>query len=167
MWADLEESKLMLLRFLVLASIVVALGCTHQEALVEKQREAIHQRWEREKQDEQKHEQKLAEIRQYQLPKNYQQLIDAYFVQVLKDPDSRRIEYTVTPFGSLACGTINAKNSFGGYTGKQPFFAYFGTNGNLVQLVSFPDDYLGNLRLSKDRGRVQLEYKLLQHCGFQ
>ena len=53
---------------------------------------------------------------------------------VLKDPDSAR-------FGAMAasktadnivyvCGTVNARNSFGGYTGAQPFTGVMTTIGS-------------------------------------
>src|SRR5262245_60082176 len=38
------------------------------------------------------------------LPKDYQQQIDAHFFAILKDPDSRKIEYQGNPYGSLVCG---------------------------------------------------------------
>jgi hypothetical protein len=79
-----------------------------------------------------------AKIRATSLPANYQQVIDAYFVTTLKDPDSRRIVYGSNPYGSLVCGTVNARNSFGGYTGQQPFYAYFTAWGEVAELVIYP-----------------------------
>jgi hypothetical protein len=76
-------------------------------------------------------------IRTTSLPTNYQQVIDAYFVNTLKDPDSRRIVYGSNPYGSLVCGTVNARNSFGGYTGQQPFYAYFTADGEIAELVIY------------------------------
>jgi hypothetical protein len=59
-----------------------------------------------------------------------------YFENTLKDPESAR--YTFRPtinswlasgslrrFGWFMCGTVNAKNSYGGYTGQHMFLAYF------------------------------------------
>jgi hypothetical protein len=132
---------------------------------VERQREEIHQRWEREKREAQEAqeaqqrrvqeqieaqqrevaqqqqtqiaiEQQVAHIRGSTLPKNHKVQIDTSFVRTLKDPDSRKITYTGNPYGSLVCGTINARNSYGGYTGPQPFYAYFAPNGQLAELQS-------------------------------
>jgi hypothetical protein len=48
---------------------------------------------------------------------------------ILKDPDSARISGIVAGVGSdgtiTACGWVNAKNSYGGYTGKRPFQGLF------------------------------------------
>ncbi len=65
-----------------------------------------------------------------------QKAVVTYFSGVLKDPDSARYQFmpavngiarmgSLTMKGWFMCGTINAKNSFGGYTGAQPFLAYF------------------------------------------
>lgn len=70
---------------------------------------------------------------------------DKYMVRVLKDPDSRRIEWGQSGkawiwagaigggyrYGYGLEGFVNAKNSFGGYTGSKPYFFFF-RNGALV-----------------------------------
>lgn len=49
------------------------------------------------------------------------------FERVLKDPDSARfpVIYARKSASGLIyyCGLVNSRNSFGGYTGNQPFFA--------------------------------------------
>ncbi len=63
-------------------------------------------------------------------PENYKELITAYMLNQLKDPDSAKFEFNKPPakawfgygdkiFGWGVCATVNAKNSYGGYTGKQ------------------------------------------------
>src|SRR5689334_17187693 len=46
----------------------------------------------------------------------------------LKDPDSAKIEGVVAGKGTdgrtFVCGLVNAKNSYGGYSGKMPFRGY-------------------------------------------
>lgn len=63
--------------------------------------------------------------------------VQRYFEQTLKDPDSAR--YRFRPYrrgvldlsggrawaGVFMCGAVNARNSYGGYTGHQTFLAYF------------------------------------------
>lgn len=63
----------------------------------------------------------------------------------LKDPDSARFGAAV--FGGVdaagakyACGTVNAKNSMGGYTGEQMYAVKW--NGPNAQVLSIGDDYL-------------------------
>ncbi len=69
-------------------------------------------------------------------PYNYQQVIDRYLAARLKDPSSLQYEHIKRPtpiwvgpigFGSVkygygVCAYVNAKNSYGGYTGKRLFF---------------------------------------------
>lgn len=43
---------------------------------------------------------------------------------MLKDPDSAKFELLFTGRNNLECGTVNAKNSFGGYTGAQAYMQY-------------------------------------------
>jgi len=67
----------------------------------------------------------LTGLKQIPRPADYQARIDFVLSRTLKDPDSRRVTFDATPWGSLVCGTVNARNSFGGYTGGQPFVTYF------------------------------------------
>lgn len=65
-------------------------------------------------------------------PENYQEIIVNYFSMRLKDPSSAQYSFLKGPekqwygFGNVygygACFTINAKNSYGGYTGQQLHF---------------------------------------------
>jgi hypothetical protein len=52
----------------------------------------------------------------------------------LKDPESARFEGVFTStsadFGTVVCGYVNAKNAFGGYTGRKAFV----TSGTTVIL---------------------------------
>jgi hypothetical protein len=63
------------------------------------------------------------------LPADYQQQADAWLQDTLIDPDSRNVKFTGNPVGSLFCGTVNAKNRMGGYTGQAPCFGYFDATG--------------------------------------
>jgi len=51
--------------------------------------------------------------------KSTQQHLDAVRSK-LKDPDSARF-YELHSTGNSTCGFVNAKNSYGGFTGKKPF----------------------------------------------
>jgi hypothetical protein len=49
---------------------------------------------------------------------------------VLKDPDSAKIKVELVKGQGdnlLACGVVNAKNGFGGYTGDEPFMIWQGS----------------------------------------
>lgn len=67
-------------------------------------------------------------------PHDYETIIKTYMSRVLKDPDSGRFEFLNAPktawnkldglqYGYAVCANINAKNSYGGYTGFQ--MSYF------------------------------------------
>jgi hypothetical protein len=51
---------------------------------------------------------------------NKQQIATA-IRNLLKDPDSARFRWPAVREWGLYCGWVNAKNSYGGYTGFQPF----------------------------------------------
>lgn len=79
----------------------------------------------------------------YSLSPAEQQTVQEYVVGSLKDPDSAR-------FGQIAaakadngtiyvCGYVNARNSFGGYTGMQPYL------GQMIGPV-FKVQWWGNTR---------------------
>ena len=106
---------------------------------------------------------KLTAMRQAARPSDYQQRVDAVLVRLLKDPVSRQITYTATPYGSLVCGTVNARNSFGGYTGAQPFVAYFDSQGSLGDFKVYPAKELKTALLIGE----DLEQQLLRDCGYR
>jgi hypothetical protein len=93
------------------------------------------------------------------LPPDYASQIDARFVQILKDPGSRRVTYG-TPRGGAICGTANARNSFGGYTGAQVFLAYFNKQGQLEALKIYLEKELALKRFALD-----MDAQLLKACG--
>jgi hypothetical protein len=105
------------------------------------------------------------------LPPDYREQIDADFVRTLKDPDSRKITYQGTPYGSLVCGTVNARNSYGGYTGQQLFVAYFSQAGTLATVLLFSPqtvEALHELRVSPSArwiAQLYLENRLYADCG--
>lgn len=107
----------------------------------------------------------LAEAREARLPADYKKRIEARFVEILKDPDSRRVEYGGNPHGSVSCGTINAKNSYGGYTGRQPYVAYFTRSGEIAMLESFSDRDIVNVRQFSEPGDLyHVQFELLKAC---
>ena len=72
-----------------------------------------------------------------------QALIDAHaeaarklktkMMESLKDPESAKFPWmSMLLDGTLLCGYVNSKNSFGAYTGKE-FFSYDETNGLLMR----------------------------------
>lgn len=75
-------------------------------------------------------------------PKDYEEIIKSYMNNILKDPMSAQYTFLGAPqiawtayggkkFGYGTCVRINAKNSFGGYTGNQ--LSYFLIrNGSVV-----------------------------------
>jgi hypothetical protein len=76
-----------------------------------------------------------------QYPSDYEQTIKSYMAQRLKDPYSAQYQFLSQPrtawngigglkYGYAVCVLINAKNSFGGYTGSQ--LSYFMLRGNTI-----------------------------------
>jgi hypothetical protein len=102
----------------------------------------------------------LAGLKQIPLPSDYQARIDVVLSRVLKDPDSRKVTYTALPWGSLVCGTVNAKNSFGGYTGAQPFVTYFTAQKEMGHFKIYTAQEL-NTTLA---GGTDLEKEFLRAC---
>ena len=84
-------------------------------------------------------------------PSDFRRQIDRRLSEILKDPESRRVLYDGAPGGGIVCGLVNAKNSFGGYTGAQPFYAWFVFNGHLVEVEIYPPQALEGARLLRSR----------------
>ncbi|RKF36715.1 hypothetical protein [Paraburkholderia fungorum] len=89
-------------------------------------------------------------------PDNYQDVIHDYMENVLKDPDSARYDYLNSPqsgwrrtsnglkFGYVVCVNINARNSYGGYTGAQPSY-FMLRDGTVVSTVHGDGQYMDSL----------------------
>ncbi len=64
--------------------------------------------------------------------------------QNLKDPDSSKfsnlVAYQKDPHMIAVCGFVNAKNSYGGYVGATPFFAYVDVGVNGKAGLYFPGE---------------------------
>lgn len=71
-------------------------------------------------------------------PKNYEQIIKNNLNSTLKDPDSAKIDFLGDPqkfyhfrkYGYATCINLNAKNSYGGYSGYEK--VYFFIRDNVV-----------------------------------
>lgn len=83
-------------------------------------------------------------------PADYQAVIADYHAHTLKDPESARVQYLGGPvkgyikanpiardatYGYLVCMDVNAKNSFGGYTGNERT-AVFIRDGKVMRYVN-------------------------------
>jgi hypothetical protein len=70
---------------------------------------------------------KLEAAPRYSLSPKEMDTIKAAILPKLRDPESARFDVPVAakqPDGSVtACGTVNAKNGFGGYTGGKTYYA--------------------------------------------
>lgn len=77
-------------------------------------------------------------------PENPQSVAEEWIKERLIDPESARFDHLPlrqgysrlmgagTEFGWVQCGTVNAKNRMGGYTGRQQYFVTI-RNGVVVQ----------------------------------
>ncbi|PTA87453.1 hypothetical protein CWM66_26355 [Kosakonia sp. H7A] len=55
--------------------------------------------------------------------------------QTLKDPDSAKFNSYYRPFGDgvgYICGTVNAKNSYGGYVGNRNYYVHLTVGNNKI-----------------------------------
>lgn len=55
--------------------------------------------------------------------------------QTLKDPDSAKFNSYYRPFGDgvgYICGTVNAKNSYGGYVGNRNYYVHLTVENNKI-----------------------------------
>ncbi len=81
-------------------------------------------------------------------PSNYEQIIKRHLDMVLKDPESAKVTFLKGPytgwsglggrkFGYIVCADVNAKNSYGGYTGGK--LSYFMIKNDAVIQYMFSD----------------------------
>ncbi len=103
-------------------------------------------------------------------PKNYEKIIKDYFAGILKDPGSPTFAFTKPPtqsydgylnkenrFGYVVCGTVNAKNSYGGYTGPEPFYIFL-RNDRIIYHDSISNYLLGRAG-SPETGHIIINQK--------
>jgi hypothetical protein len=93
------------------------------------------------------------EIREHQIgqpPADYQSDIETWFQGVLKDPDSARYTFVAGPVAGKMMGTneykygwlytvhVNAKNSYGGYTGQERYDLVLNSDGKVLAFFAYP-----------------------------
>ena len=95
------------------------------------------------------HELTIADYGSY--PNDYEKIIQNHLQNYWKDPESARYKFLNTPktgwnrlgmkkYGYVICANINAKNSFGGYTGNR--MSYFMIkNGKVIDTVHGDGEY--------------------------
>lgn len=88
-------------------------------------------------------------------PENFREIIESTIREQLKDPDSAKFSGFTEPrkevmveqrnfvYGYSSCVFVNAKNSYGGYTGKQLYWAFI-RNGQVLRIKNTNDAY-GNI----------------------
>ncbi|QYY33554.1 hypothetical protein K2O51_31480 (plasmid) [Cupriavidus pinatubonensis] len=90
-------------------------------------------------------------------PMNYEEIIRDYMSSRLKDPFSAQYQFQNSPqrgfyglggaqYGFVVCALINAKNSYGGYTGARP--AYFMIRDGAVVNATIGDGSYGDAMAS-------------------
>ncbi len=74
----------------------------------------------------------------YELSGPSQDMVRSTIIKMLKDPESAKFGELAAvkyPNGVIVCGSVNAKNSFGGYAGASPFVGEL--VGDMFQLQQF------------------------------
>lgn len=106
-------------------------------------------------------QQEIADADYGQYPAAYEAVVRAYMAARLKDPDSAQYQFLNAPkqgwdafgkkrYGWVTCVQINAKNSYGGYTGNR--LHYFMLRGDQVVDVGGSDN---DVSAASTRGRCQ------------
>ncbi|AJJ69510.1 Uncharacterised protein [Yersinia pseudotuberculosis] len=85
-------------------------------------------------------------------PKNYKKLVEDAIRNELKDPDSAKFSDITTPrkevmvknrnfvYGYSSCVYVNAKNSYGGYAGKQLYWVFI-RNDEVLRVKNTNDEF--------------------------
>lgn len=135
--------KRIALLFLVAAVMASTLGCRNQQSTSRSYHDQMNAEIAQEKAQKDRY---LAQIKAQvatadcgPYPESYQQLAKAAIQQTLKDPDSAKFEFPGKPYKGFSyahtdfknettvfCWTVavkvNAKNSYGGYTGSKTWY---------------------------------------------
>ena len=80
----------------------------------------------------------------------FRAVYEAAIKDELKDPDSARFDwpyhFSRESNGFLTCGYVNARNSYGGFTGKTPIVAVYNHGAkpyfNILDDISYCPDYI-------------------------
>ena len=96
-----------------------------------------------------------------QYPTNYQEVVKSYMGERLKDPYSAQYDFFKGPtrlwtggglsskkYGYGVCARINAKNSFGGYTGSKLYF-FLINNGLVIRSYGEEEGIVGEAGAEK------------------
>ncbi|ELY4307188.1 hypothetical protein SMZ82_002439 [Cronobacter malonaticus] len=88
-------------------------------------------------------------------PNNYKKIVEDAIRNELKDPESARFSDMTPPkkevmveqgnfvYGYSLCVNVNAKNSYGGYVGKQLYWVFM-RNNNVLRITNTTEPY-GNI----------------------
>jgi len=108
----------------------------------------------------------ISAVEQGRVPKDCNKKIDKWMIDNLKDPDSRKVEFGKNT-QVVACGSVNAKNSYGGYTGKKPFTAWFTSTGDLADLMTWDEKDLSTWKSASSPDELGFKYHwLMAACGY-
>jgi hypothetical protein len=107
----------------------------------------------------------FAKVSSGSVPADYQQQADAWLADTLIDPDSRKVKFVSRPLRSLFCGTVNAKNRMGGYTGQAPFYGYFNESGKLVTMTIMDETVRAAIVNASPGTPFWKDHWMLDKCG--
>jgi hypothetical protein len=152
---------------LVVAACALTLGCVPPRSSSSSSMDRINQLDAKIKSDnDSKSRAFISTAEAGKVPKDSKKQVDKWLAENLKDPGSRQVEFG-KPTAHLACATVNAKNSYGGYTGKQPFVGWFSADGKLVGALTFSAKEVSDWSKQTSSTDIGHEYYWLLHeCGF-
>lgn len=86
----------------------------------------------------------VAAFDRYEMSPSTIDVVQTAVLNVLKDPDSAKfgaVGAAISTDGSVVvCGSVNAKNSFGGYGGQMPFVGHLSGERFDVEQIAETDD---------------------------
>lgn len=107
----------------------------------------------------------LANLDYGSMPTDYKKSIERYLDSTLKDPDSKKIDYISTPTtywykagpmyggglvaGYAVCAYVNAKNSYGGYTGGKLSWFLIKNDRVILSFMSTSRDSMDTIQAEK------------------
>lgn len=98
------------------------------------------------------------------LSEQNKQIIARAVKDQLKDPDSAKFKWPAPLKFGLYCGWVNAKNSYGGYTGFQPYMVIGGVGTGSKSDGKFL--IVGDVTIGSGDDDLMIVYKMCSEHGF-
>jgi hypothetical protein len=119
-------------------------------------------------------EQLLADMRATPVPANHKALMHAWFEDTRADLKDRTLMYRSYPYGSVVCGSVQARPPAGEAPEPRPFVVYFTRQGQVGAVHIYSAAQLATVRALEAASPTEalaylgyVEYTLTRDCGFR